>query len=83
MNVALESYHRLLDIGVAPEQARMVLPQSMMTEVIWTGSLMAFAHVYKLRADGHAQVEAREFAEELDSIIRPLFRVSWSALIGK
>ena len=76
-------YSDMIEAGVAPEQARMILPQSMMTEVIWTGSLMAFAHVYKLRADGHAQVEAREFAEELDSIIRPLFRVSWSALIGK
>ena len=61
----------------------MVLPQSMMVEYIWTGSLMAFAHVFVLRAEGHAQVEAQEFAKELDSIIRPLYPVSWSALVGE
>ncbi len=76
-------YDMMIQRGIAPEQARMVLPQSMLTEVIWTGSLMAFAHVYKLRIDGHAQVEAQEFAKELDSVIRPLFPVSWSALTGK
>ncbi len=75
-------YKRMLRQGVAPEQARMILPQSMMTQVVWTGSLMAFAHVYKLRIDGHAQIEAQEFAKELDSIIRPLFPVSWDALVG-
>ncbi len=77
-----ETYDLLIQEGVAPEQARMVLPQSMLTEVIWTGSLMAFAHVYKLRIDGHAQVEAQEFAKELDSVIRPLYPVSWGALTG-
>ena len=77
---ALEYYNFLLDDGVAPEQARMVLPQSMMTQVIWTGSLMAFAHVYKLRIDGHAQVEAQEFAKKLDEVIRPIFPVAWSTL---
>jgi len=77
-----ELYNTLLEENVAPEQARMVLPQSMMTQVIWTGSLMAFAHVYKLRIDGHAQVEAQDFAKELDTIIRPLYPVSWSALVG-
>lgn len=82
VQMALETYNGMLQIGIAPEQARMVLPQSMMTQVVWTGSLMAFAHVYKLRVDGHAQVEAQEFAKELDSIIRPLFPVSWSALVG-
>ena len=77
----LEYYNFLLDDGVAPEQARMVLPQSMMTQVVWTGSLMAFAHIYKLRIDGHAQVEAQEFAKELDKVIRPLFPVAWAALV--
>lgn len=78
----LDLYNTMLTSGVAPEQARMVLPQSMLTEVIWTGSLMAFAHVYKLRIDSHSQVEAQEFAKELDLIIRPLFPVSWEALVG-
>lgn len=80
---AVDLYQSMLDLDVAPEQARMVLPQSMMTQVIWTGSLMAFAHVYKLRVDSHAQVEAQEFAKELDKIIRPLFPVSWRALVGE
>lgn len=78
----IEMYNDLLNDGIAPEQARMVLPQSMMTEVIWTGSIMAFAHVYRLRIDTHSQVEAQEFAKELDNIIRPLFPCSWSALVG-
>ncbi len=77
-----DTYDRMLADGVAPEMARMVLPQSMMTEFVWTGSLMAFAHVYKLRADEHAQVEAREFAKELDEIIKPLFPVAWEVLKG-
>lgn len=79
---ALWAYESMLGLGVAPEQARMVLPQGMMTEVIWTGSLMAFAHVYKLRIDGHAQVEAQDFAKELGEGIAPHFPVSWKALVG-
>lgn len=79
----LKTYKNMLEDGIAPEMARMVLPQSMMTQVIWTGSLMAFAHVYKLRIDGHSQVEAQDFAKELDTVIRPLFPVAWSALVGK
>ena len=77
-----ETYDRMLEDGIAPEMARMVLPQSMMTEFVWTGSLMAFAHVYRLRADNHAQVEAQEFAKELDEIISPLFPCAWSVLKG-
>lgn len=83
VNHAKDTYNAMLDAGIAPEQARMVLPQSMLTEVIWTGSLMAFAHVYRLRIDGHAQVEAQEFAKELDSVIRPLYPVAWRALVGE
>lgn len=78
----LDLYNAMLEDGIAPEMARMVLPQSMMTEFVWTGSLMAFAHVYRLRADNHAQVEAQEFAKELDEIISPLFPCAWSVLKG-
>ena len=78
---ALDEYNGMLEAGVAPEQARMVLPQSMLTQVVWSGSLMAFAHVYKLRVDSHAQVEAQEFAKELDKVVRPLFPTSWAALV--
>ena len=82
LTFCLDFYDSLIDRGVAPEQARMVLPQSMQTEIVWTGSLMAFAHVYNLRADGHAQKEAQDFAEALDNVIKPLFPVSWKALTG-
>ena len=82
VNHSLDIYNDMLEAGVAPEMARMVLPQSMMTQFVWTGSLMAFAHVYKLRADSHAQVEAQEFAKELDEIISPLFPCAWSVLKG-
>lgn len=82
VDVCVEMYNAMLEDKVAPEMARMVLPQSMMVEFIWTGSLMSFAHVYTLRIDGHAQVEAQAFAKELDSIIRPLFPESWAALVG-
>ena len=79
----LEIYESFIRQGVAPEQARMVLPQSMMTEWVWTGSLPAFFHVYRLRIDNHAQKEVRDFAKLLEEIVQPLFPVSWSALKGE
>ena len=77
---ALLAYQRLLTLGVAPEQARMVLPQNTMTNWIWSGSLMAFARVCNLRLDPHAQAETREVAVEIDSRMNALFPVSWNAL---
>lgn len=77
----LSYYQDLLDEGVAPEMARMVLPQSMMTSYYVTGSLAAFARAYGLRADTHAQKEIRDLASHWDRIIRPLFPQSWSALV--
>lgn len=79
---AQDAYKELIEGGVAPEMARMVLPQSMMTSWYWTGNLLAFAHVYKERINEGAQLEAQHFAKELDKIIRPLFPVSWKALVG-
>lgn len=78
---AMQMYSCLIENNVAPEQARMVLPQSMMTSWVWTGSLMAFAHVYKLRIDSHAQREANEFAQKLGEVLEPLFPISWRAII--
>ena len=77
----MELYTGLIEIGVSPEQARMVLPQSMMTSWYWSGNLLAFAHIYKERIADGAQLEAQWFAEELDKVIRPLFPESWSALV--
>jgi len=76
-------YNDLLHAGVAPEQARMVLPQSMMTSYYVTGSLYAFARAYLLREDSHSQKEIRDLAAEWDRIIRPLLPVSWAALVGE
>jgi thymidylate synthase (FAD) len=72
----------LLEKGVAPEQARFVLPQGTYTEWWWTGSLAAYARVYKLRSDPHAQWEVREYSDAIGKIISELYPVSWNALVG-
>lgn len=82
-NRAIEEYEALIDLGVAPEQARMVLPLGMQTEWIWTGSLYGWASVYNQRSTEHAQLEARLFAEELNKIMSKLFPVCWKALTNQ
>lgn len=82
MAVAHRRYTRMVECGVAPEQARMVLPMNTMTERIWSGSLAAFARVCKLRLDPHAQQEIQEVAQMVDAALQPLFPVSWEALKG-
>lgn len=76
-------YNKMIKEGVAPEQARMVLPQSMYTEFYSTGSLAAWARAYKLRIDAHTQKETQELAVMWDKVIRPLFPCSWPVLIGE
>ena len=76
----LDLYKRLLEGNVAPEQARMVLPQNTMTNWMWTGSLVALARVVKLRTDSHAQQEAQELAKLINDVVAPLYPVSWKAL---
>jgi len=78
----LECYHNLLKMGVCPEQARMVLPQSMYTEWYWTGSLAAWARVCKLRLDPHTQKETRDIAQVISNQMSIIFPVSWSALLA-
>jgi len=80
---AKDYYRDLLDSGVCPEQARMVLPQSMMTSYYVTGSLYAFANAYNQRSSAHAQAEIRELADHWKRIIEPLYPVSWRALTSK
>jgi len=77
---ALTAYQSLLDAGVAPEQARMVLPQSTMTEWYWSGSLDAFADMCNLRCKADTQAETREVARQIDHMMIELFPVSWDAL---
>ena len=79
----LSTYNALLEHNVAPEQARMILPQGVMTEWYWTGSLMFFARVCAQRLDPHAQAETSEVARQIADIVRPRFPVSWMALTGK
>jgi thymidylate synthase (FAD) len=75
-----ELYEEMITAGVSPEQARMVLPQSMMTEWYWSGSLYAFARVCNLRCKDDTQEETREIAWMIDEHARKLFPVSWAAL---
>lgn len=73
-------YKALIEKGIAPEQARMVLPQSMMTEWIWSGTLYAFARVCNLRCAKDTQEETREVANEIHKICTEEFPISWKYL---
>jgi len=79
-NIALTNYKRMLDAGVAPEQARMILPQSMMTEWYWSGTLYAFARVCNLRCASDAQYETRIVANLINKECSKLFPISWTEL---
>jgi thymidylate synthase (FAD) len=77
---SLKHYEWLLEEGVAPEQARMVLPQSMYTEWYWSGSLDAFANMTLLRLKSDAQEETRLVATQISDKLRERFPLSWKAL---
>jgi len=77
---ALQTYHNLLSDGVAPEQARMVLPQSMYTEWYWSGSLYAFSKMCSLRLKNDAQLETQVVAKQISNVMKDLFPFSWKAL---
>ena len=79
----LAMYNSMIKDGVAPEQARMVLPQSMYTSYYVTGSLAAWARAYKLRIDSHAQKEIQDLAKQWGEIVQPLCPVSWAALTNE
>ena len=78
---AIEIYEAMISERVAPEQARFILPQGVEVEWYWTGSLAAFARFCKQRLDPHAQLEVRQLAHAVSQHIRPLFPVSWAALM--
>ncbi len=80
MEIGVELYTKLVEAGCAPEQARMILPQAAMTTWVWTGSLLSFYQLYKLRAEAHAQKEARDFAEMIKAEVSKLYPESWAAL---
>ena len=74
------TYEQLLRLGVAPEQARMILPQSMFTEWYWSGTLMAFARVCNLRCKPDTQKETQVVANQIDKLAEEVFPWSWKAL---
>jgi len=76
----IEVYKKLLELGVAPEQARAVLPQGTYTEWWWTGSLSSYARVYSQRIDAHAQWEVQQYAKGIGEIIEKLYPISWKVL---
>ena len=78
---SLDLYRDMITAGVAPEQARMVLPQSTMTEFYWSGSLDAFANMCVLRLKEDTQYETRLVAQQIDEVMYRLFPVSWGALV--
>lgn len=82
MYACRDAYEGLLKVGVCPEQARMVLPQSMMTEWYWSGSLDAFADMCRLRCAPDTQAETRMVANEISELMGQLYPSSWDALIG-
>ena len=77
---ARRAYLEMLQDGVCPEQARMILPQSMMTEWYWSGSLDAFSDMCLLRCASDTQVETQEVANQISHKMHELFPVSWMAL---
>ena len=77
----LSLYRDFIKAGVAPEQARMVLPQSMMTEWYWSGSLDAFADMCRLRCKPDTQYESRLVADQISAEMAKLFPISWAALM--
>ena len=80
---ALRYYSMLLESGVAPEMARMVLPQSMYTEWYWSGSMDAFANMCNLRLKEDTQYETQLVAQQIDKVMGELYPVSWKALVGE
>lgn len=81
--VSLITYETLIKLGVCAEEARMVLPQSMMTTWIWSGTLGAFCDMLVLRLDEHTQYETRLVAQQVAEIVKQLFPVSYKALVEK
>jgi thymidylate synthase (FAD) len=78
----LDTYNWILNHGICPEQARMVLPQNTMTEWIWTGTLYAWARMCELRLDPHTQAETRVVAQAVSNEMAALFPVSWEFLMN-
>ena len=80
MQFLKQTYNNMLEKNIAPEMARMILPQNLYTEWYWSGTLMAFARVCNLRCKSDTQLETQMIAEQIDTIGKKEFPVSWKAL---
>ncbi len=78
----VEHYYYMLEEGVAPELARMILPQNLYTSFYMSGNLRAWSHFLSLRLDSHAQKEVRDVAQQVAAILTPLYPVSMEALLN-
>ena len=76
----VKDYREMMRQGICPEQARLFMPQSMMTEWIWTGSLYAWFNFAFLRGNPHAQAECWPYAKDVEEILCKLFPISMEAL---
>lgn len=81
-DLTMNNYQMLLNSGICAEQARMVLPQNMMTEWIWTGTLYAWARMCSLRMDGHTQAETRVIAHAVSNHMAEMYPTSWEFLLN-
>ncbi len=81
LKAAVNTYNDALEAGIAPELARMILPQNMYITWVWTGTLLAWIHMIKERANSHAQRETQDFARMVEAEVRRLYPVSASALL--
>lgn len=79
---SIELYENMIEKGIAPEQARFVLPQGCEVQWIWSGNLASFARFVLQRSDPHAQLESQILAKQVSDQIAPLFPVSWAALVN-
>ncbi len=77
---AVHTYNTLLKAGTAPEQARAVLPQSMYTTCVVTGTLLGWHHLFTQRTEEHTQLETQEYAHLIGNIMEEIFPISWKAL---
>lgn len=77
----IANYNEAMDLGAAPEDARMLLPLCLMTEWVWSGTLGAYCDMLRLRLDPHTQYDSRIVAQKIYEQMEPLFPVSVKALL--
>jgi len=78
---ALTTYERMIQEGVSPEQARSILPQNMMTQWYWSGTVGAVSKMCRLRCKEDTQYESRLVANQITEMMGKLYPVSWAALM--